>query len=133
MTTERLTFSKAEKLKSKKVIESLFKKGKVINAYPIKLIYLPKTSIENSRINTGVSVPKRNLKLAVQRNLIKRRMREAYRLNNQALKLQLKKQDKGLDMMFLYSSKQILSYKEIEEKIKVILTRLTELSEGVRG
>lgn len=131
MTTERLTFSKEEKLKSKKTIEMLFNKGKAFNAYPIRVVYLPKQNIENTRINVGVSVPKKNIRLAVNRNLIKRRMREAYRLNNQALKLQLKNQDNGLDIMFLYMSKQILSYKEIEEKIKVILTRLTELSEVV--
>lgn len=127
MDSKQHTFGKHEKLKSKKTIDLLFNKGKVINAYPIKAIYHNKEVVGAVFINVGVSVPKRNIKLAVNRNLIKRRMREAYRLNNEALKLQLKKQGVGYDVMFIYHSSQILSYQEIESKIKVILTRLTEL------
>lgn len=129
MVNSKNTFGKNEKLKSKKAIELLFKKGKAIKAHPIKAIYLPKSETTNSTLNVSISVPKRSIKLAVNRNLIKRRVREAYRLNNQALKLTTKNQKKGLDIMFIYHSSQILSYNEIETKIKVILNRLTELSE----
>ena len=131
METIRHTFGKAEKLKSRKTIELLFKKGKTFNAYPLRIVFQQKESVEEGYLNVGVSVPKRNVKLAVTRNLMKRRMREAYRLNNGALKLQLKNKGIGYDIMFLYGSKQILEYKEVEEKIKVILSRLIELSETV--
>jgi ribonuclease P protein component len=124
-------FSKHEKLKSKKTIDMLFAKGKSLNNNPIRVVYLPKQEITNVPANVGVSVPKKNIKLATNRNLIKRRMKEAYRLNNQSFKSELIKNNKGLDLMFIYNSKQILTYNEIEDKIKVILTRLTKLSEVV--
>lgn len=122
-------YSKNEKLKSKKEIENLFSKGKSINAFPIRATYLPKTKNEDIPINMGVAVSKKNIKLAVNRNLIKRRVKEAYRLNNSELKVHLKKSEIELNIMFIYTSKQILPYKEIETKIKVLLTRLIELSE----
>ncbi|MDF1673496.1 MAG: ribonuclease P protein component [Vicingaceae bacterium] len=131
MSIERNTYSKEEKLKSKKAIEQLFKSGKTIKAYPLKAIYISKDVVDNCYLNVGVSVPKRNIKLAVNRNLIKRRVREAYRLNNKDLKQALNANNKGLDVMLVCHSSQILSYQEIEDKIKVILNRLTELSEVV--
>lgn len=129
MDQVRHTFPKSENLKSKKTIELLFKKGKSINEHPVRLKFLPKHEPAGVSINVGFSVPKKMLKLAVQRNLMKRRMREAYRLNNQALKLQLENKNLGYDMMFIYTTKQLLSYQDLEEKIKVILTRLLEASE----
>lgn len=122
-------YSKSEKLKSKKAIDHLFNKGKSINAYPIRVIYVKKAEKENSTINAGVTVSKKNIKLAVNRNHIKRRLREAYRLNNHELKAHLKTNGIQLDIMFIYSSKEKLSYENIESKIKVLLTRLSELSE----
>lgn len=124
-------YSKKEKLKSKKAIEILFSKGKSISAFPLRVIYISKPEKEGVLINMGATVSKKNIKLAVKRNLIKRRIREAYRLNNGALKNQLEKSEIELNLMLIYTSKQILPYKEIEAKIKVILTRLIELSEVV--
>ncbi|MCO6500747.1 MAG: ribonuclease P protein component [Vicingus serpentipes] len=123
--------SKNEKLKSKKAIDLLFSKGKTIHIFPIRAIYKQKELATQIPINMSVAVPKKNIKLAVNRNLLKRRMREAYRLNNHELKTHLQKTEVELNMMFIYTAKQILPYKEIEEKIKVILTRLIELSEVV--
>ena len=123
--------SKNEKLKSKKAIDLLFNQGKTIHIFPIRAIYKQKELSTQIPVNIGVAVPKKNIKLAVNRNLLKRRMREAYRLNNNELKNHLKKVGIELNIMFIYTSKQISSYKEIEEKIKVILTRLIELSEAV--
>jgi ribonuclease P protein component len=122
-------FSKHEKLKSKIAIDTLFSKGKSINEYPIRLVFLPKEEASYIVANVGVVVPKKQVRLAVNRNLIKRRLREAYRLNNNELKTVLKKNDLSLNMMFIYSNKQILDYTAIEDKIKVILTRLIEQCE----
>ncbi len=122
-------YSKNEKLKSKKDIEYLFKKGKSINAFPIRVIHVKKNEFKDIPINAGVTVSKKNIKLAVNRNLIKRRIREAYRLNNSELKSHLKNNTIELDVMFIYSSKEILPFSQIEDKIKVLLTRLIEISE----
>lgn len=127
----KFNFSKNEKLKSIKDIDLLFKKGKSIHQHPFRLTYLEKKEKNGVSINFGVSVPKKKIKLAVNRNLIKRRIREAYRLNNHLLKEALQKLDKELNVMIIYNSEQILSYNEIEGKIKVILCRLTENCEVV--
>ena len=119
-------FSKHEKLKSKIAIDALFSKGKSVKEYPIRLVFLEKEEESNIVANVGVVVPKKQVKLAVNRNLIKRRMREAYRLNNGGLKAILVKNGLALNMMFIYSNKQILDYATIEDKIKVILKRLSE-------
>ena len=120
-------YTKNEKLKSKKAIENLFSKGKSINAFPIRAIYTKKPIPENVSINAGVVVSKKNIKLAVNRNLVKRRMREAYRLNNHALKVSLSEKETELDIMFIYSSKELLPFATIEGKMKALLTRLSEL------
>ena len=120
-------FPKIEKLKSTKDLDELFGGGKSIHEPPIRAIYKKKAEKSTVALSVGVSAPKKLIKLAVNRNLIKRRMREAYRLNNYQLKQTLKDSDIQLNLMFVYTSKQLLSYSEIEDKIKVILNRLNEL------
>ena len=77
----KFTYNKTEKLKGKKLIEELFTNGKSISVYPLRLVFLETTFSDSVNIKTGVSVPKRNFKKAVDRIRIKRLMREAYRLN----------------------------------------------------
>ena len=76
-----LKYSKKDKLKSKKLIEKLFSEGNVITLFPLRLVYL-KTSFEDSSVvKTGISVSKKLHKNAIDRNKIKRLLREVYRLN----------------------------------------------------
>ena len=77
----KATFSKIERLKSKKEIDILFSDGKSISKYPIRLVYKKTDFNEKIKIRAGVSVSKRNFKKAVDRNFIKRLMRESYRKN----------------------------------------------------
>ena len=122
-------FPKIEKLKRTKDIDGLFNGGKSIHETPIRAIYKKKEDSSKVSLSVGVSVPKKLIKLAVDRNLLKRRMREAYRLNNQQLKQTLLTSETQLNVMFVYGSKQILSYIEIEDKIKVILNRFNSMFE----
>lgn len=77
----KFTFNKKEKLKSKKCIDQLFTNGQSVSAFPLRLVFLPTTFKDDVLVKTGVSVSKRFFKNAVERNRIKRLMREAYRLN----------------------------------------------------
>jgi len=74
------SFTNKEKLKSKKLIERLFLEGNSVSVFPLRLIYLETKFDDGSEIKTGVSVSKKKFKKAVDRNRIKRLLREAYRL-----------------------------------------------------
>jgi ribonuclease P protein component len=77
----KFSFNKKEKLKSKKLIEQLFANGQSVSAFPLRLIFMPTTFSDGVMAKAGVSVSKRQFKTAVDRNRIKRLMREVYRLN----------------------------------------------------
>ena len=85
----RLTFGKQEKLKSRKLIERLFEEGKSVKKYPIRLVYLQTDHTSDLPAQVGFSVPKRHFKRAVDRNRIKRLLREAYRIQKKELYGQL--------------------------------------------
>lgn len=116
------TFSKKEKLKSKKLIEQLFAQGKSVAAFPLRLVYLP-IEQENAVTQAGFSVPKKNFKLAVQRNQIKRRLREAYRLQKPLL---FNNSTTSYALMFLYLGKKEPSTKELQISIKKLLESFVE-------
>ena len=77
----RFTFNKKDRLKSKKLIDQLFKEGKSVTVYPLRMVYIGTTFDDGSKLKAGVSVSKRGFKKAVDRNRIKRLLRESYRLN----------------------------------------------------
>jgi ribonuclease P protein component len=81
------SFGKAEKLKSQKEISLLFEKGRSVYFYPVKILYLyePRSTKTENPVKCGVSVSSKKFKRAVDRNFLKRRMREAYRLNKAEL------------------------------------------------
>ena len=112
------SYPKKEKLKSQKLIEQLFSEGKSVSAFPLKLVYL-KTEFEDEvQFKTGVSTSKRNFKNAVDRNRIKRLLREAYRLHKAAYFNNI------LDsyaLMILYISKDGTDFDSVETKMKQLL------------
>ncbi len=110
----RTTLGKEEKLKHRKLIELLFKEGLRINSNGIQLVYLKIQHKGEFPIKVGFSVPKRIMKLAVDRNKLKRRMREVYRKNKHLFYKNLSEQ---YIFMFIYTAKDELKYLEIEELI----------------
>lgn len=77
----KFSFNKKEKLKSKKLIEQLFANGQSVSVFPLRLVFMPTTFNDGVMAKAGVSVSKRQFKTAVDRNRIKRLIREVYRLN----------------------------------------------------
>ncbi|MGY3792448.1 ribonuclease P protein component [uncultured Aquimarina sp.] len=114
------TFGAKERLKSKKEIDLIFSEGKSIARYPVRLIYRKTSSKNESSIQTSVSVSKRNFKKAVQRNRIKRLLRESYRKNKY---LVINNTSHHFTFMFLYTGKEMPDYILIESKIKEILQK----------
>ena len=115
----RQTFTNRERLKSRKLIQQLFAEGRSLTAFPVKLIYLPADHDSSFKIQAGVSVSKRNFKKAVQRNRIKRLIREAYRKNKELL--YVSEHTKKHIFMFIYQGNRELEYQVIEEKMKELL------------
>lgn len=118
----KLTLRKDKKLKSRKAIEKIFAQGKSFHKFPVRAVYFYEPESE-SEIKIGVSVPKRNFKKAVDRNLLKRRIREAFRIHQNSIKVPGK-----LNIMFLYSGKEILEYSEIEKSMTALLAYLNSPS-----
>lgn len=115
------TFPASEKLKSKILIDSLFSEGKSIKQFPIKLLYHPIQNQEITTCKTGVSVPKRNFKKAVDRNHLKRLMREAFRKNKYLVESNLTKK---YALMFIFTARKKYEYQEISECIIQLLNKL---------
>lgn len=107
------TFRKVEKLCNEKIIEKLFSSGQSFISYPIRVVFLP-TDISEKNVSTCVliSVSKKRFKRAVKRNLIKRRIREAYRINKELYRL-----TQQLNIAFIYVSNEINSFADIEKAI----------------
>jgi ribonuclease P protein component len=120
------TFSKKERLVSKKQIDRLFHEGHSFFTFPYKVIYIIDNQENNDLPQLLISVPKRNFKKAVDRNKIKRLTREAYRKNKTPLIEAYAERKTGLLLGLLYTSKTMLSYADIERKIILILQLLIE-------
>jgi len=108
----KFTFKKEERLFKEKIIQELFDKGSSFYLYPFKVFYSPNRDRQYPYHQILISVSKKNFKKAVDRNLIKRRIREGYRLN----KNQLGDQNK-LVIAYIYSAKEILPSAQIHERL----------------
>ncbi len=117
---KKFGFSKAERLTGKKKIEELFKHGSSFFLHPL-LVKFHHTDEELHRVL--ISVPKKKIKRAVDRNLIKRRIREAYRLNKH---LVYGEQPRFFHVALIYQDNSILPYSEIEKKLIILLRRLAQ-------
>ncbi|MBI9040828.1 ribonuclease P protein component [Lutibacter sp.] len=123
----RYTLGKDEKLKGRKLIELLFSEGKRVKSFPIQLIYIKNNRETAAAIKAGFSVPKRNIKLAVNRNRIKRMLREVYRLNKYKFLDNLKE---PYVFMFIYMAKEELNYTELEQTFHKVCDKfLTKIKE----
>ena len=135
---QRYTWTKAEKLKSRKRIEWVFKEGKSLSVFPFKVFFLlinppppPAPSAPPSRasappspLQAGFGAGSRHFKKAVDRNRIKRLSREAYRLQKQPLIDLLAEKGISMAVFFIYTGKELPDHSTVKAKIGVALQKL---------
>lgn len=119
----KFAFNKKEKLKGEKLIAQLFAEGQSVVAFPLRLVYLQTTFKDDVRVKAGVSVSKRNFKNAVDRNRIKRLMREAYRLQKGAY---FNNFSTSYALMILYIGKDATDFATVNLKMKQLFDKFLQ-------
>jgi ribonuclease P protein component len=119
------TLGKKERLKSRKLIEQLFKEGKSFAVNPFRIYVLTGDS-PTTEIKFGVGVSTKNFKKAVDRNRIKRLVREAYRLQKNELQQNLQGKNIQLSLFFIYTAKDLPVYKDVYDKMKIALQKINK-------
>jgi ribonuclease P protein component len=120
------TLGRSERLKGEKTIGLLFETGRSLSVHPIRLIYQINPSPENFPVKIGFAVPKKIFKRAVDRNLLKRRMREAYRLNKHLIIKETEDNFPCLEIMLIYQGQKIEDFNKICNSIKDLLQKLAQ-------
>ncbi len=112
----QFSFSKDERITNKKVIQKLFESGKKISLSPFIVKYIFEKNERQNKVL--ISVSKSKIKSSVKRNLLKRRIREAFRLNKNLIK------GFGYSFAFVYSSTKLLTYNEINKSLIELLKKI---------
>lgn len=122
---ERQTFRKPERLRSRKVIGRLFRENQGVFAYPLRLVWVElDTPPEGVPVQVAFSVPRRSFRKAVERNRIRRQMREAWRRNKAALYRSLNASPRRIACMVIYVGKEPLPYRRIEGAMQAVQRKL---------
>ena len=121
------TFKKAEKLCSKKDIELLYKSGSSKTFYPLKIFWKVNKFESGYPARLLITVPKRLYKRAVDRNLMKRRIRESYRLAKPNLYAELMKKEIQLDVLIMYVGKEKEEFIVVQKSLETALIKLSEM------
>ncbi|MDR1984352.1 MAG: ribonuclease P protein component [Prevotellaceae bacterium] len=128
----RYSFGKNERLCLRNDIENVIRNGKKKLSYPFLVNYVIKDAQDNAATTKiAISVAKRNFKKAVDRNLLKRRIREAYRQHKHNLAEIACKKNKVVNAIIVYVSKEKLPYAEIEQGIIKSLENLAKSIEKI--
>lgn len=118
-------FSKINRLTSKTQIQRIFTEGNRLYEAPFSVLFLNNINTDDSNLQIAISVPKKKITSAVKRNLIKRRIREAFRTQNENLISQLEKHDRKIILMIIYSDTKPQNFSLIKSKISLTLQRLS--------
>ncbi len=124
------TFSKEERLCSKKQIDQLFEKGEKFKEGSFSVILQETKAKSEFPAQILISIPKRNIPKANQRNMLKRLLKECYRKQKESLYQVLLQKEKQIIFAIIYQGTDVLNYKELESEINLILNRLKEISFG---
>jgi ribonuclease P protein component len=123
---KQFTLGKEERLKSRKQIERLFNEGKKFSIPPFRVHYLF-SELAGPPLQFGVGVSNKNFKRAVDRNRIKRLVKEAYRLQKITLHQRMKEKKGQLHVFFIYNGKEIPLHPEVFDKMNTMLDKLIHI------
>ncbi len=127
---KQFTLGKEERLKSRKQIEQLFDKGKSFAITPFRVYFLINEMLNAQRtmfnVQFGVGVSAKNFKKAVDRNRIKRLIREAWRLQKNELSEKAKAVQRQLNVFFIYTGKELPDFTTVKDKVALALKKLAD-------
>jgi ribonuclease P protein component len=122
------TFSKEERLTGKSNIDQLFNRGKSFNLFPFRVFYTIVEKTDEPAARLLIAIPKKKVHHAVDRNRLRRLVREAYRLNRTAFIASLEMKSVHLHIALIYTGESYdLAYKEVELKIIACLAKLEKI------
>ncbi|MBP7180061.1 MAG: ribonuclease P protein component [Dysgonomonadaceae bacterium] len=121
---------KGQRISGVKRMEHLFAHGKSFISYPLRVVYVVRSSRDDYPISVMVSVPKKKLKSAVARNRMKRLVREAFRQNSHLLDIATFPHEQSLDIAFVYLKDELCDYATIQ---KAVLKALSEIARCMKG
>lgn len=120
------SYGRKEKLKRRKQIEAVFAGGRSLGAHPLRLVYLVQPNETGAEVQVGVSASRRHFKKAVDRNRVKRLLREAWRLNKQPLLDHARAKGLGISAFLIYTDKTLPQFEGVQAKMRLILNKLIE-------
>lgn len=117
MAPGKATFRKQERLTGRDAMSALMKHGSALNDRPFRLVGCLRAADEPIAARVAFAIPKRHIKSAVERNLVRRRMREAYRLEKERWYRSLHAAGVRCEWLFIYQSSQILAYSDVRQRL----------------
>jgi len=117
--SKRHSFEKDERLSRIKIINQLFSSGNSLSLFPLKIHWMEVDENLNSPAQVLISTSNKIIKKATKRNLITRKIKEAYRLKKHILYKNLKSLNKSIVLAYIYIGPENVSYKEIENKLRI--------------
>lgn len=124
MEPNGFTLPKSERISRKLILDKLFVEGKSFVVYPLRVVYLTNVEEQEAKTALVVSVSKKRFKRAVKRNFVKRRVREAYRLNKH--KFDLPADIRNLSIAFLYLSSELKDFETINRKMEEVIAQFNK-------
>lgn len=118
------TLGKEERLKSNLRIKDLLQSGKVVSGFPLKIFWDIQPDQQKFPASMAVSVPKRRFRKAVDRNLLKRQIREAYRKNKKIIYEPLALREMNINLVILFLSDEFITYVELESVLIELLKKI---------
>ena len=126
LSSPRNTFKKSERLCSRILMDCLFQgDNRTATAYPLRAVFLSVEEEQQKGVSILISVPKKRFHDAVDRNRVKRRIREAYRKNKHDLAEQVAQSGKGLLVALIYVSAEIETTEQIEKRMIRLLDKIS--------